>query len=135
MLSGEAKSAGTIMILSGDEILMTETGSLGPINVQVRMGRSVVSAYDYLELTDQKRGEATKIGKLNPFDATMVAQISPGELSGVFHAIKYAEDLVTDWLVQYKFKTWTITETRQIPVKAEIKTKHALEIAVELASR
>jgi ClpP class serine protease len=78
MVSGEAKSAGTIMVLSGDEILMTETGSLGPIDAQVRIGRSIISAYDYLEWTNQKREEAQKIGKLNPFDATLVAQISPG---------------------------------------------------------
>jgi len=112
VVSGEAKSAGTIMVLSADEILMTETGSLGPIDAQVRIGRSVVSAYDSLEWTEQRRKEAEKAGKLNPFDATMVAQISPGELSGAYHALKYAEDLVTDWLVKYKFKTWTTTETR-----------------------
>ena len=34
VVSGEAKSAGTIIVLSGDEILMTETGSLGPIDAQ-----------------------------------------------------------------------------------------------------
>lgn len=49
VVSGEAKSAGTIVVLSGDEILMTETGSLGPIDAQVKIGRSVVSAYDYIE--------------------------------------------------------------------------------------
>ncbi len=134
IVSGEAKSAGTIMVLSGDEILMTETGSLGPIDAQVRIGRSFVSAYDYLEWTDQKREEAKKAGKLNPFDATMIAQISPGELSGVFHALKYAEDLVTDWLVKYKFKTWTTTDTRHLPVTNEMKTKRAQEIAAELTN-
>ena len=35
VVSGEAKSAGTIIVLSGDEILMTETGSLGPIDAQM----------------------------------------------------------------------------------------------------
>jgi ClpP class serine protease len=44
VVSGEAKSAGTIIVLSGDEILMTETGSLGPIDAQMKIGRSVVSA-------------------------------------------------------------------------------------------
>ena len=34
VVCGEAKSAGTIIVLSGDEILMTETGSLGPIDAQ-----------------------------------------------------------------------------------------------------
>jgi len=132
IVSGEAKSAGTIMVLSGDEIIMTETGSLGPIDAQVRIGRSTISAYDYIEWTDEKRGEAGKVGRMNPFDATMVAQISPGELSGVFHALKYAEDLVVEWLIKYKFKNWTVTETRQIPVTQEMKEKQAREITSEL---
>jgi len=132
IVSGEAKSAGTIMVLSGDEILMTETGSLGPIDAQVKIGRSVVSAYDYIEWTTEKREEAEKIGKLNPFDAVMTAQISPGELGGVYHALKYAEDLVVDWLVRYKFKNWKVTETRKKPVTDEMKIKRANEIAAEL---
>ena len=37
VVSGEAKSAGTIMVLSGDEILMTNSGSLGPIDAQVKV--------------------------------------------------------------------------------------------------
>jgi len=49
LVSGEAKSAGTIMVLSGDEILMTDTGSLGPIDAQMQIGRSIISAYDYTE--------------------------------------------------------------------------------------
>jgi ClpP class serine protease len=89
VVSGEAKSAGTIIALSGDEILMTETGSLGPIDAQMKIGRSVISAYDYMEWVDQKRKEAKEQGMLNPFDATMVAQITPGELCGVSHALKF----------------------------------------------
>jgi len=77
VISGEAKSAGTIIVLSGDEILMTETGSLGPIDAQVKIGRSIVSAYDYMEWIRDRREEAEKQGALNPFDATMIAQISP----------------------------------------------------------
>ena len=132
VVSGEAKSAGTIMVLSGDEIIMTETGSLGPIDAQVKIGRSVISAFDYVEWINTKREEAQKAGRLNPFDATMIAQISPGELSGVYNALKYAEDLVVDWLVKYKFKSWTVTETRKIPVTEELKKKRANEIVTEL---
>jgi len=132
VVSGEAKSAGTIIVLSGDEILMTETGSLGPIDAQVKIGRSVVSAYDYMEWVNNKKKEAEEKGVLNPFDATMIAQITPGELNGVFHALKFAEELVIKWLVNYKFKNWTITETRKIPVTMEMKEKRAREIANEL---
>ena len=134
VVSGEAKSAGTIMVLSGDEILMTETGSLGPIDAQVRIGRSVISAHDYMEWTDKKRKEADSSKRLNPFDATMVAQISPGELMGVNHALKYAEELVSEWLVKYKFKNWAETETRKLPVTKEMKTECAKRIAGELTN-
>jgi len=75
VVSGEAKNAGTIMVLSGDDILMTESGSLGAIDAQVKIGRFVVSAHDYIEWTEQERQEAVKLGKLNPFDATIIAQI------------------------------------------------------------
>lgn len=132
VVSGEAKSAGTIIVLSGDEILMTETGSLGPIDAQIKIGRSVVSAYDYIEWVEKKRKEAETQGALNPFDAIIVAQITPGELGSVFHALKFAEDLVVEWLINYKFKKWTVTETRKIPVTEEMKRKRAEEIAKEL---
>lgn len=132
VISGEAKSAGTILALSGDEILMTETGSLGPIDAQMRIGRTVVSAYDYTEWVNEKRKEAEEQKRLNPFDATMIAQISPGELVGVFHSLKFAEDLVVDWLIKFKFKNWNETETRKIPVTPEMKRTRALEIVQEL---
>lgn len=132
VVSGEAKSAGTIMVLSGDEILMTTGGSLGPIDAQVKIGRSTISAYDYKEWIDQKREEAVRVGKLNPLDATMVAQISPGELKLVHHALKYAEDLVVEWLPKYKFKNWDFTETRNLPVTDDMKNQRAQEIAEEL---
>ena len=83
IIAGEAKSAGTILVLSGDNIFMTETGSLGPIDAQVRIGRSVISAHDYKEWIDNKREEAQNKGTLNPVDAMIIAQISPGELAGI----------------------------------------------------
>ncbi|OHD63917.1 MAG: peptidase [Spirochaetes bacterium RBG_13_51_14] len=134
VISGEAKSAGTIIVLSGDAILMTKTGSLGPIDAQMKIGRSIISAYDYMEWVDDKREEAEKNSKLNPFDATMVAQITPGELGSVYHALKFAEDLVVEWLINYKFKKWAETETRKIPVTMEMKTNRANEIAKELTN-
>jgi hypothetical protein len=129
VISGEAKSAGTLMVLSGHEILMTETGSLGPIDAQIKIGRSVISAHDYMEWVEEKRKEAAAEGKLNPFDATMVAQITPGELGSVLHSLKFAEDLVVEWLVKYKYKDWSVTETRKIPVTEEMKKERAEEVA------
>ena len=132
IISGEAKSAGTIMTLSADEIFMTESGSLGPIDAQIPIGRSQISAYDYMEWVNEKRNEADKTGKLNPFDATMVAQISPGELNGVNNVLSFAKDLVIEWLPKYKFKDWKVTETRRLPVTKEMKEKRAKEIVERL---
>ncbi len=132
VVSGEAKSAGTIMVLSGDEILMTESGSLGPIDAQVKIGRSHQSAYDYMDWIKKKRNVAKKTKKLNPFDATMVAQISPGELGGVNNALHFAKDLVVEWLPKYKFKKWKKTRTRGLVVTKAMKEKKAKEIVEEL---
>ncbi|HQO03870.1 MAG TPA: ATP-dependent Clp protease proteolytic subunit [Spirochaetota bacterium] len=133
IIAGEAKSAGTILALSGHEIFMSETGSLGPIDAQVKIGRSVISASDYCEWINEKRKEADKNKRLNPFDATMVAQISPGELESVRHALQFAIDRVAEWIKNYKFKDWSITETRKIEVTDKMKADRAREIAENLA--
>jgi len=134
IISGEAKSAGTILTLSGNEILMTKTGSLGPIDAQIRIGRSTISAYDYVQWIKEKKAEASKNGELNPVDATMIAQISPGEMCNVYHALKFAEDLVIDWLPKYKFADWNITETEGNIVTEDTKTERAKEIAQKLTN-
>lgn len=132
IVSGEAKSAGTIMVLSGNNILMTESGSLGPIDAQVKIGRSVISAYDYMDWIKKGRNVAIKKNRLNPFDATMIAQISPGELNGVNNALNFAQDLVVEWLTNYKFKNWNQTETRKVNVTDATKRKRAKEIVRDL---
>ena len=134
IISGEAKSAGTIMSLSGDEIKMTKSGSLGPIDAQMMIGRSFMSAYDYMEWINEKREEAIKNKRLNPFDATMIAQISPGELNGVNNALNFAKDLVKAWLTDYKFKNWNITETKKKTVTEVRKRKTAEEIVNQLVN-
>jgi len=132
LIAGEAKSAGTILALSGDNIYMCETGSLGPIDAQIKIGRSVVSAHDYKAWVDEKRNEATNTGRLNPFDAIMVAQISPGEIYGVINSLEFAKDLVKGWLEKHKFKNWTITRTTHKAVTAEMRKQRAGEVADKL---
>lgn len=131
VISGEAKSAGTILAMSGDEILMTDTGSLGPIDAQIVIGRSRVSAYDYTSWVDEKREEAKKT-PLNQVDIAILAQISPGEIKGAINAQEYAVDMVEEWLTNYKFKNWNKTETRQELVTEEKKKEKAREIAKAL---
>jgi len=132
VIAGEAKSAGTILTMCGDEISMTETASLGPIDAQVKIGRSVCSGHDYIEWVVEKRGEALLNKQLNPFDAVMVAQISPGELKGVYNAVEFAKELVVEWLSSYKFSNWKVTETSKKTVTEEMRMQRAKEIADKL---
>lgn len=134
VICGEAKSAGTIMTMCADEILMTKTGSLGPIDAQMISNRGVVSAYDYVEWMNEKRAEAEKNGTLNPADVAIIAQITPGEINGVVHSLEYAKDLVREWLYKYKFKNWNETETSKTKVTDKMKKNRASEIAEELSN-
>ena len=135
IISGQAKSAGTMLALSGDEILMTETGSLGPIDAQIKIGRFVNSADDYMLWVKEKQKIAKDNKKLNPFDATMVAQISPGELKGVSDSLDFAIEMVEKWLPKYKFKNWMFTETKNTPVTEKKKKNQAHRIAKALTDK
>lgn len=132
VISGEAKSAGTLMVLSGDEILMTESGSLGPIDAQVKIGRSSQSAYDYMDWIKTTKKEAEKNNKLNPVENTMVAQISPGELEGVNNALHFARDLVAEWLPKYMFKDLTVSEDGKTKITPRMKKEMAKKIVGKL---
>lgn len=135
IITGQAKSAGTILALSGDEIYMTGCGALGPIDAQVKVGRFQSSAYGYMKWVDEKRKEAQKNGRLNPFDAQMVAQIAPQEIEGISNALIFAINCVKEWLPKYKFKKWTVTETRNISVDDNMRIQRAEEIATELTKQ
>lgn len=132
VVSGEAKSAGTILVLSGHDILMTNSGSLGPIDAQVKIGRCFVSAYDYMEWIEEQRKVASVNRALNPVDATVIAQISPGEIKLVDNAKNFALDLVKLWLPMFKFSSWARTETRGITVSEKMKIDAAEEVAKKL---
>jgi hypothetical protein len=134
VIAGEAKSAGTILVMCANNIYMCSTGSLGPIDAQIKIGRSIVSAHDYKTWVEDKRKEAEIKGKLNPFDALLVSQISPGEIYGVVNSLDFAKDLVKAWLPKYKFRNWVLTETQKKPVTQEMKEKRASEISEKLCN-
>jgi hypothetical protein len=48
------------------------------------------------------------------------------------HSLKFAEDLVVEWLPKYKFKNWGKTEHRQIAVTVEMKEVRAREVVGQL---
>lgn len=133
IIVGECKSAGTILAMCGDEIYLNDTGSLGPIDAQMQIGRFYGSAHDYMSWVEEKMEEANKNGYLNNFDTLMVAQITPNELVGVQNSLDFGKELVTNFLRDYKFKNWKVTETEGKPVDDNLRHERAEEIANKLA--
>lgn len=135
LTAGEAKSAATILVLSGNNISMTKTGSLGPIDAQVTIRDRTVSSFDYIQWINDKRKEAEEMKELNMVDVAILSRIIPGELLQVFNALEFAKDRVKEWLPKYKFKDWKLTETRKKPVSPEDRVAGAAEVADALVDR
>lgn len=98
VICGEAKSAGTIMTMSGNEILMTKTGSLGPIDAQINTPNGFISAYDYIDWYEEKKKEKN----INKVDEIIINKINPGELNSIKNGLDYCEELVYNWLIKYQ---------------------------------
>lgn len=102
IVPGWAKSAGTILAMAGDEILMGPASALGPIDAQLTWKNKVFSADAFLKgLTDMKdEANDPQIG-LNKAHIPILQQISPGEIQNARNALAFAQDLVSDWLENY----------------------------------
>lgn len=133
IIPGHAKSAGTIMAMSADEILMDPSiSALGPIDAQLFWQGKIFSADAFLEGLDKIKKEVIDTGTLNKTYIPILQGISPGEIQNAVNALNFAKTLVTNWLAQYKFKTWNIHSKLGSPVTQEEKVKRAEEIANKL---
>ncbi len=103
-----AKSAATMLALSGDVVAMDERGELGPIDPQMIITRdqqTIVSpAQGILDEFERAREEVQKDqGKL-PGWLPILRQYGPSLLVEAENAIELSKQLVQNWLVQYMFK-------------------------------
>jgi hypothetical protein len=131
IIPGSAKSAGTIFTMAGDEILMGDNSSLGPIDAQMMMNGKYFSADAFLDGLTKIKEEVLASGKLNPAYIPILQNISPGEIQRCENAQNFSRTLVTKWLKTYKFKYWE-TRTSGNKVTEEYKETRAKEIADKL---
>ncbi len=129
IIPGYAKSAGTIMAMAGDEILMESFSALGPIDAQIQLGLKRFSAHAFLEGLKKIKEEVEQKGGLNRAYIPILQNISPGEIQNCENALSFAKKLVTDWLSQYKFKFWDKHASTGLAVTEEDKKNRAKEIA------
>jgi hypothetical protein len=131
LVPDRAMSAGTVLVMSGDEIFMDYFSLLGPIDPQIFKDGRWVPALSYLEQHDRLQKKAAS-GDLTTADLHLLSKLDLAEL----HAIELARDqsvaLIEKWLPAYKFKEWKLTETSKTPVTDDMRRTRAKEIAQAL---
>lgn len=129
-----AYSAGTVLVLSGDEIYMDYFSVLGPIDPQIRNkdgewlpANGYLHKYQELIDTINSNDEAgfSSQAEIN----LLVNLFSPEKLAFVEQSNQFAKNLIKDWLPKYKFKNWDVTSTKETDVTEEMKIKRAEDIA------
>ena len=138
ILLNMAMSAGTIFIMSGDEIVMSKQSKFGPIDPQIpnKEGRFVPAQSILVALEDIKKRGAEKIKVHEQPDWTdiqLLKNIDLRDIGTAQSASQYSIDIVKDFLTNYKFKSW-ITHSDGTPVSVQDKEKRANEIANLLCS-
>jgi hypothetical protein len=128
-----AMSAGTILVMSGDRILMDYYSVLGPIDPQVQSADGkMVPALGYLEKYNELIAKSDN-GDLTQAElAFLLDKFDPADLHRLEQAREHSIDLLKRWLVEYKFKNWTETRDRKKKVTPQMKVGRAREIANKL---
>jgi len=127
-----AMSAGAVFAMSGDAIMMDYFSCLGPIDPQIMRKGELVPALSYLAQFRRLK-KRSRDGKITSAElAMLVEQLDLGEL----HTFEQARDLsialLKQWLAKYKFKDWSVTETRREKVTDAMREKRAEDIALQL---
>lgn len=128
-----AMSAGTILVISGDEIWMDYFSVLGPIDPQVEGPKGIrIPAHGYIikykELISKSRS-----GKITTAELQfLLEKFDPAELYRYEQEMELSVTLLKDWLVKYKFRNWDTTENRRRKVTISMKRKCAQFVGDQL---
>lgn len=126
-----AMSAGTILALSADRIMMDHLSCLGPIDPQIEKDEKLVPALSYLNQFERLNQKAQK-GQLTTAEYALLNKLDLGELYQFEQARELSIELLIKWLSNYKFKNWTKTETKGDEVTPQLKEERAKQIAALL---
>lgn len=131
-------SAGTIWILSGNEIWMDSRAFLGPIDPQVpgRNGNNWLPAQALLTLLDsiQRDGdEAIKANQTIPWTAVhLLTNLDPKEIGAAMSASQYSIQLAARFLEEHKFRDWQTDGATNAAITPEHRRSRAEAIATQL---
>lgn len=131
LVPDRAMSAGTVLAMSGDDILMDYHSCLGPIDPQIERDERLIPALSYLSqyqaLIDKSLNE-----QLSTAELVLLQKLDLAELHQFELARDLSIDLLRRWLASYKFKDWEQTETQGKTVTTAMKEERADWIARQL---
>lgn len=104
IVTGAAKSAATMLAMSGNSILMDVAGELGPIDPQIALGNMFVPAGSLKEEFDKAATEISENPERLPVWLPILEKYTPALLTQCDNFTQLARDLVGDWLKRYMFK-------------------------------
>ena len=123
-----AMSAGTILALSADWIMMDDLSCLGPIDPQIEKDGKLVPALSYLNQFE-RLNEKSEDDELTTAEYALINKLDLGDLYQFDQARALSNELLVRWLSKYKFKNWHQTETKGSKVTDQMKKDRADEIA------
>ena len=99
-----AKSAATMMVMAGDEILLDEDAELGPIDPQMLTVNGVAPAEavkeQFTKAAEEIQADPKKLSVWIP----ILQPMGPALLVQCDNAIELSKQLVTEWLTRYMFR-------------------------------
>jgi hypothetical protein len=103
IITGTAKSAATMMTMSGNSILMDINAEVGPIDPQVRVRGRFSPAGSIIEQFDRAAEELAKTPSRLPVWIPILQEFAPALLVECENYIKLSKKLVSSWLADYMF--------------------------------
>ena len=98
-----AMSAGTMIALGCDRIVMGRQSQLGPTDPQLIVGNRPFSAHSIVEQFEEAKGEISGNPILAHAWAPVLRSFGPALLQEARKSISYGQTLVQDWLQKYMF--------------------------------
>ncbi len=114
-----AKSAGTLMVLGADRVVMSDTSELGPIDPQIRLSDRWQSVENYLDAY-RTHAETLKDDRDNLAARIMLEKLEPDTLKHCETAAKRARQAAEGLLKRGMFRNggnWTMTSSELLDTK------------------
>ncbi len=132
-----AYSAGTIFCMSGDNIYMDYSSSLGPIDPQVEVQapnghNQWVPALGYLDKVEELIKKSAD-GKITNAELMLLQKQDLAMLRRYEQAKELTIALLKNWLVNYKFKNWNTHGTNPALIGQKVTKKQKQDRAEEIA--